>query len=307
MSDCVILSPVYQPYRWLAPLLQSQLDRHWPAHPPLVCAGLTEAEAAGLPAIAVHDPALPRDWCVFMREACETLRQRGVTRCYLIPEEHPPLGPCHAEHLNETLPGLLDELDASYISLLGWDNRRSVHYGPSLGSARWHLRDLRVPLGPRFQLHPALWRLDALIACLDATLALPKHSPWSFETTARRADAPLPQKMKDGCYRVSATAMSARPPGAAGRMTRKFAHVVWRRLSGLTSWLPPRARTADWSALKFDHFFDDGPYPLFFGGVMVKGTVNRHYWRHLARQPQERNAPLIAAILEHHPKVSHES
>ena len=301
MSDCAILSPVYQPYRWLAPVLRDQLARHWPGHPPLVCAGLTAEEAAGLPALAVRDAALPRDWCVFMRDACETLRQRGVTRCYLIPEEHPPLGPCHALHLNETLPRLLDELGASYISLLGWDNRRSVHYGRPLGKDRWHLRDLRAPLAPRFQLHPALWRLEALIACLDATLALPNHSPWSFEVTVRHPGAPLPRAMKDGCYRVSAAAMSVREGGTLRRAVRVWRHAGWRKLSALTSWLPPRARQAAWAALKFDHFFDDGPYPLFFGGVMVKGGLNRYYCRHLARGGSGMNAPLLQAIRERHP------
>ena len=304
MSDIVILSPVYEPYRWLAPALQSQLDRHWPDHPPLVCAGLTETEAGDLPAIPVGRPALPRDWCVFMREAAEALRQRGVTRCYLIPEEHPPLGPCHARHLNETLPRLLDELDASYISLLGWDNRRSVHYGASLGPARWDLRPLSPPLAPRFQLHPALWRLDALTACLDATLALPNHSPWSFETTARDPAAPLPRKMKEGCYRVSAAAMSVRP--GIGPL-KAASHAGWKRLNGLTSWLPPRARKRAWAALGFDHFFDDGPYPLIFGGVMVKGGLSRYYWQHLARDRHALNAPLMRAIRAQHPEISHES
>lgn len=304
MNECVILSSVYEPYRWLAPVLLTQLDRHWPDHPPLVCAGLTEEEAGGLPLIPVGDPALPRDWCVFMREACEMLRGRGVTRCYLIPEEHPPLGPCHAVHLNETLPRLLDELAASYLSLLGWDNRRSVHYGRSLGPERWHLRDLGSPPAPRFQLHPALWRLDALIACLDLALTRPDHSPWSFERTSRKWDAPLPARMKEGCYRVCAAAMSVRPPGLARRAIRPLRQAGWQKMSAFTSWLPDGWQRAVWSGLKFDHFFDDGPYPFFFGGVMTKGGLNRHYWRHIARDGSGLNEPLVRAIRERHPHLS---
>lgn len=298
MSETVILSSVYQPYRWMAPVLAEQIERLWPGHPPIVFAGLTMEESGGLPAIPVRDPALPRDWCAFMRDACEELRNRGVKRCFLIPEEHPPLAPCHAQHLNETLPRLMDELGASYITLMGWDHPRSVHRGSPLVPDRHGLHRLDDEFAPRFQLHPALWQLDALIACLDLILALPNHSPWSFENNVRKATAALPEEMKRGTFGVCGAAMSLRPPSPLAKASRAIGHFISRRLIGFSSWLPKPLLQPYWRAMRFDHFYFNGPYPMFFGGVMTKGRINEFYWRHITRDAACREAcgPLIEGI-----------
>lgn len=292
--DLAILTPVYQPYGWLAPVLRDQLARCWPGHPPLWVAGLTADEAGDLPALPLSDAGLPRDWCVFMREACTALLARGITRCYLIPEEHPPLELCHATHLNETLPALMDELGAAYIALLGWDHRRAVHRGTPV---RDGLRRLDGAAAPRFQLHPALWRVEALAACLDAALALSNHSPWGFENTAKRPDAPLPPEYTSGCYAIEGAAMSLHPPGTIRQVSSAVKHWIGRRLIGLAGRLPDPLRRRFWEALRFDHFAYNGPYPMYFGGVMTRGKVNQGYCQHTRRVKQ--CAPLMEAIRVH--------
>ncbi|MDB6151263.1 MAG: hypothetical protein JWQ44_2711 [Chthoniobacter sp.] len=298
MGELVILSSVYQPYRWLAPLLKTQLDQHWPNHPRMLVAGLTPEEAGSLPALPVTDGTLPRNWCRFMREACETLRAQGVQFCYLVPEEHPPIAPCHVQHLNETLPRWMRELNASYIGLMGWDRRRPVDRGKPVGAAYPGLHDLRTARGPRFQLHPALWSLDALIACLDLILSQPKQSPWAFENNSRKSDAALPDWVKEGCYILCGAEMSATPPTPLRRNLRGLGHFIARRFVGLVYRLPRAWRRPLWDWAQLDHFFYNGPFPLFFGGVMTKGQINPRYLRHLERDRASAaaNAPLIAAI-----------
>jgi hypothetical protein len=40
-----------------------------------------------------------------------------------------------------------------------------------------------------------------------------------------------------------------------------------------------------WDALGFDDFFYDGPFPMFYSGVMARGRVSPAFLRYLKRQP----------------------
>src|SRR5438477_524170 len=91
-----ILVPVYHPYRWLAPLMQSYLDQFWQDHPPVFFCGLTSAEAGDLRALPLRDKDLPRDWIFFVRDAVDELIGEGFQKCYVALEEHLPLATCHA-------------------------------------------------------------------------------------------------------------------------------------------------------------------------------------------------------------------
>lgn len=300
-ADLAILVPVYHPYRWLAPYMQRGLEAFWKDHPPVFFCGLREDEAEGLPALPLRDATLPRDWCAFVLDAVETLRARGFSQCYLLLEEHLPLAECHALHLNGTLPQLLDELDAAYIGLMGWDNRRYTTRAPILDARRHHLMHLSIPSAPRFHLHPSLWRLEALRDCLNLVLRDAVHTPWRFEKVTDRADAGLATRWKTGCYQVCGRRLAAHPPGRVGAWAQAVERFVFHKLMALQPRLPTAvARRKFWEAAGFDDFFYNGPYPMFFSGVMAKGGINPCFARHIQKHPAHA-AGLAAKLAELRP------
>ncbi len=283
-DDPVILVPVYHPYRWLAPFMQRALDTFWPDHPPVFYCGLAADEAGGLPTLPLHETALPRDWPAFVRDAVDELLVRGFAQCYLLLEEHLPLAECHTTHLNTTLPRLLVDLDAAYVGLMGWDNRRYTTRAPLLDAGRHRLMHLSTPAAPRFHLHPSLWRLEALRDCLDLVLRDPVHSPWRFEKVTERAAADLPQRWKAGCYQVCGQALAAHPRTRAGAWAQAVERFVFHKLMALQHRLPTATlRRTAWERIGFDDFFYNGPYPMFFSGVMAKGGLNPYYVRFMKR------------------------
>ena len=283
MSLC-ILSPVFHGYRWLAPFMSEALDCYWPKHPPVFYCGLTAEEAGGLEMLPLGEPALPRDWLVFVREAALELQRRGYSQCYLLLEEHLPLAPCHVRHLNETLPALMEELAAAYISLMGWDNRRYSTRAPLLDARHFQLMHLSTPRAPRFHLHPSLWRLDALIGCLELALRDPVHSTWRFEKVAEKSDADLSAEWKRGCYQICGRAMALNPSGKHAARASQF---VFHKLMALYPHIPSRALAKRyWHWVGFDNFFYNGPYPMFFSGVMAKGQLNPHLARFVKKRAE---------------------
>ena len=271
--------------------MQRCLDEYWQDHPPVFFCGL---EAGGLATLPLRDAALPRDWAAFVRDAVQELSGRGFEKCYLLLEEHLPLATCHAQHLNATLPELLDRLSGCYFGLMGWDNRRFSTRAPILDAAHHRLMHLTTPEAPRFHLHPSLWRLDALRDCLDLTLRDAVHTPWRFEKVTERQDADLPAQWKQGCYQVCGAALAAEP---ASEWVRRIERFVFLKLMALYPLLPKGGiKDGYWRAIGFDNFFYHGPYPMFFSGVMAKGRLNPYFVKYLNKHP--RRSALWDELLE---------
>lgn len=296
-SRLCILVPVYHPYRWVAPFMQQSLDRYWADHPPVFYCGLLAEEAGALPALPLRDAALPRDWPAFVRDAVDELKARGFDKCYLLLEEHLPLAACHSRNLNSALPRLLDQLGGAYIGLMGWDNRRFSTRAPILGASAFRLMHLTTPDAPRFHLHPSLWRLEALRDCLELTLREAVHTPWRFEKVSERPDAALEERWKNGCYLVCSRTLAHAPPGRWKALTQWVERFIFHKLMALYPLLPGgKVRAAFWRAVGFDDFFYPGPYPMFFSGVMAKGTLNPYFVKFMNRHPHRR--PHLAALLD---------
>jgi len=294
MSDLCILVSVYHPYKWVADFTHRFMDRFWPDHPPLFFCGLTSEEAGDLPHIPCRDKALPRSWAKFVRDACEDLAARGYKKCYFLLEDHPPLGPCHVGHLNETLPELLDVMGAAYIGLMGWDNRRFLARGPVLANGLMHLT---ASESPRFHLHPSLFRLDVLTGCLDLLLQQKNQTPWGFEKTCDKADNSLPEEWKQGCYQIRGEDLAVHPSVGLGRLLRTAERKFYHRAMSL---VPVSQKLglgmAFWDALGYDDFFYNGPYPMFYAGVMSRGKVNPFLLKYLERHKSDSSLQeLIAA------------
>lgn len=272
-----ILVPVWRDYQWMVPMTSEALGRCWPSHPEVRFCGL---ESAGsLPAFP--RTADPSNWSQVLLEGVQHMRGEGFDRVYLILEEHIPLGPCHEEHLNVTLPALMDSLPASYLSLMGWDNRRFTSRSPVLGKNRFELKHLIGPNDPRFHLHPALWDLEILEQCARMAVQNPEKngSAWHFEKVAARAEF---SDRRFGCYQIRASTMSLRPPTRWQRFTEFLDRSIYHKLMAVCPLIPTR-RAAEWffRNIPFDDVFCNGPYPMFFSGIMAKGGLNRYFLKFL--------------------------
>jgi hypothetical protein len=268
-----------------AALLSRRLiDRYWSNHPPVWLYGASIDDPAALP---FRDEQW--DWMAATRNAVRELANMGFHRAYLIMADLGPLDRCHEYHLNQTIPEWMTELDAAYISIRGWDHRRNSS-GRSLGRRYLSLQQQYPSYWARFALHPALWRLDVLATILDLLLVkCVDHSAWTFEIEAGNLYDEIPSAWNQGTYRVCGRLMAAAPMPTMERWIRhgfdglvrwtdmKFNHKN-RRAS-----LPPRVARVFHKLLMTQSVYYQGPYPVYFSGFLVRGSLNLYLVRFLRR------------------------
>ncbi len=266
MNTCILISTCER-YRPLADFTRARLKEFWKQAPPLRLCGI-DRDPCALP---LRDD--PRDWMKVTRSACDDLLADGFSQAYVILDDHPPLGTCHATHLNETIPAMMRELGAVSIALSGWGQGRE----PMGKSVHW--RDLELDHCQennlwKFPLHPALWRLDALRDILDhliSTLPEAEHTPWAFERKGGGTESGLPASLTAHGYRIEGRSKSMKPFPAKfdwlKASTDLYRYAV-RKIAG------QRARAAvDERVLGVHHYYH-GPYPLIWSGLMRKGRIN---------------------------------
>ena len=224
-------------------------------------------------------------------DGVKQMRGRGFDFVYLVAEEHVPLAPCHEEHLNVTLPRLMSDLPAVYISLMGWDNRRFPSRSPVLSAARHKFKHLVGAGDPRFHLHPALWRIDVLQACCELALedTGKKGSAWHFEKINDRERGRHPAEWKSQCYQIHSASLSLHKPSAFRRVASSLEIFIFRKMMALAP-LIPNSRLAGYyaRAVGFDDVYCEGPYPMFFSGIMAKGRINPYLVKKLCRSADGR-------------------
>lgn len=295
-----ILVPVWINYRWVAPLTKRLIDEQWSEHPDLWFCGLEEAPGAEWNVVPLRPTTERMNWTAVLRDGVEGLIERGYDTLYIIAEEHVPLGRCHARVLNELLPAKMEELEAVYISLMGWDNRRYVSKSPVLGPEHHEFKHLTRPGDPRFHLHPALWRSDVALACCEEALkdASARGSAWHFEKAPARESSGLPPAWSVGCYQIRASALALERPGWQRRVAGPVERFFFHKAMALLPHLPGTWRTMAARWIPFDDVFCDGPYPMFYSGIMAKGGINRFFKRYLS----EKNPALWREIVEAMPE-----
>ena len=272
MSGACILIPTFERYRAIAEFTRARLDALWAEHPPVFFCGLAGDSAEFL---ELRDD--PADWMALVRSACGDLLGRGFAKVYLILDDHPPLGRCHARHLNETLPALLDNLHAGFVNLHGWGQHKP-RQGTLLPARHQRLEKPAADYLWKFALHPGLWNLRALADLLDLLLTDPdpaQRTCWKFERRAGALTEALPPSLRDACYRVDGLRMTARAlPWLFGglRALELLAFDAVRFFIRITAGQSARDRF-DAAYLGVYHFYE-GPYPLFWSGLMKKGRLN---------------------------------
>ena len=279
-ADLCVLIPVAPRYSWLLPILLGCLKKYWPDHPPVIV-------AEALPEDTTAEGRLC--WTKMLQRGAIKARRQGFAMAYLILEEQLPVAKCHSVHLNQTLPGLLDSLPASHISLMGWDNRRHPSKSPVLGKKFFHLKHLVAERDPRYNLHPGLWRLGVLLKCCDEVLGTAGQtaSAWQFERLSARSVSPNLVRHHSECFQVCAESMALKKMSCPKKILSALDRFLYMRMLGLMPLIRSQnMRKRVFQLLNFDRVFSNGPYPLVFSGVMAKGKINPHFQSLVRRLPE---------------------
>lgn len=264
MTTIRILIPTCERYSPLAGLTAAEVDLRWREHPPVVSCG-TRASGCARP---------QEDWGGIMLDAVRKLHDEGCVLVYVILDDHPPVEVCHADFLNAVLPEWMLSNGAAIVSLNGAGQGR-----PSVGVAEqgvpaWVER-VREDFAWRYTLHPALWRVDALLDLLrvfEAEFPADSRSAWRFERGLAVCRNDAVTKWDRRCYRVIGDRCAVPdfdwPRGRRMRARRRMADGVGAML-GLLCLRTVRERWE--SATRYLHRAYTGPYPLYWSGLMQRG------------------------------------
>ena len=259
---CILLSTCDR-YRPVAEWTESCIDRTWQDHPPLRRWGLGD----------------DRDWMTVTRDGVAAMQCEGFRWIYLVLDDHPPVGLCHSDALNRTLPALAEKLQAVNISLLGWGQRRGRE-GTRLGRDDGFL--LRNDPGYRwkFSLHPALWSAEKLLELLELRISQfepAARTPWNFERHRDAADGPVRTEFLSGTYRVdgNALAVGSRWKDSLVREPLLSGFDVWRFFLRILRG-QERRDAFDRDNLWLYHYYR-GPYPILWSGAVRAGQPSRDF------------------------------
>lgn len=283
MGNVCILISTCERYRPMARFTVQQIRKYWDTPPPLLSCGLESALEDSCTALSLRDD--PKNWMAVTLSACRDLKSKGFSRAYVILDDHPPLARCHAEHLNVTIPAMMTELGATSISLSGYGQRRR-RMGQIVHWRSWDIDKVPATELWKFPLHPALWNLDALQTILEhliQTLPVAEQTPWAFERKGGDPDSTLPENLKSNCYRLCGEQMTARAgyklrhfPLCLAQLAADGMRFFARILGG------HKARKAADATFRWLDCPYDGPYPLFWSGLMTKGKINPHLATYLS-------------------------
>lgn len=280
MEVCILLSTCDK-YSRLAELTLELIHERWKDHPPVFVCGLSTSLKGNAETLLLGEDS--HDWIGITRAAVEKLFENGYKKFYLLLDDHPPLGICNHVHLNSTLPALMDKLKAAYIGLHGWD-QNTMSDGEVLGMEYASLQRQADEFPWRYALHPALWDVQTILNMADGLIKtsndISMRSIWAFE---RRSGAfPIPSIGNVKSYRIFGLGMLGGNYRWIRRWTRRlfylsvnFLFLVTIKIFGLN------AQEKLVNLLIHETLFFDGPYPLYWSGVMQKGSLHKNFERYL--------------------------
>ncbi|MCX6957063.1 MAG: hypothetical protein NT164_00740 [Verrucomicrobiae bacterium] len=298
--NAAILISTFDRYEKLARWTAAQVERQWPQHPPVFYSGLTKQ---GEQCLGYSGDS--KDWMSVTLHAVEQLQQRGFTHAYLILDDHPPVGPCHEEALNEVLPGLALKLHATYIGLLGYGQHRGLE-GKILGRKCFFLEQSSIDYRWKFSLHPGLWNLKALHTLLLQRMTAFEgelRTAWNFEQHEDDPHDPKTTFLIQRSYRINGTRFLKKKWQMGGAIlcesVERFIADVMLFKAKLTG--GSMANYARYLAQKklfwrYSHYL--GPYPLFWSGVMQQGKPNQDWERWLQRSSDRELKASWASVKE---------
>jgi hypothetical protein len=274
VSTCDAYAPV-------AGFTLTRLDACWPGHPEVLVCGLSESTVSCGKRLPLT--ADPRDWVGIMLDAARCLEDQGADWLYLILDDHPPFGPCNADYLNRRLPENAAALDAIQVNLLGWDQYQPQE-GVVLGPERLFWQRNSPSFHWKFSLHPGLWCVQPLRAMLESLRSSSPHvrSARQFEGALHGACHRLDPRLLERTYRVRGDGFTALGRWFESRglraLTRQLIRLARRgaRLGGSRG-----VASVDTALLPY-YRYANGPYPMFWSGILRQGRLHEEALRFLA-------------------------
>jgi hypothetical protein len=276
-----ILLPTCDAYAPVARFTLGRLDACWPGHPEVFVCGIAGSPmpSGKLLPLTVD----PRDWVGIALDAVTRLQQQGVVWLYLILDDHPPFGPCNADYLNRQLPENAAALGAIQVNLLGWDQhqpRQGVILGPEHlfwqrndGSFRW-----------KFSLHPSLWHVLTFRHMLESLRSRSPdvRSARAFEGAMHGVCQSVDSLLLERTYRVRGDGFTARGRWFESRAMRAVTRQLIRPAHLAARLAGHRAVTVMDKALLAYHRYANGPYPMFWSGLVRQGRLHEEALQFLA-------------------------
>ena len=274
-SLCILISSCDK-YRHLAEWTASRIGRMWPGHPPVFFSGLTVPFSPECLSFSGDS----RDWMGITLQAVETLMTRGFSHVYLVLDDLPPVGFCHAQYLNEILPEYAGQLDASLVSLLGWGQHRPLE-GRLLGPNTHGLEHVPAENRWRYSLHPGLWKLEALCEILRIRcrqFGPGERTPWNFERHHPSDLHQIPTKFLESCYRIHGRSfVMEKLPWISDAIQSVGCFIVDVGLYLIRITRGQQARQRAAARWHWPYCLYRGPYPIFWSGTMRQGKVGSEW------------------------------
>lgn len=273
MNSVVILMCTWSAYSEVAKASCHLIDQYWPNHPDIFIVGGDQIENRH----KIPYSSSEKDWIGMAYEAVQWLEGKGAKYCYLIIDDHPPVGPCNSNFLNVTLPDYAEQLGATRVALAGWDQ-----FQPNegeliqVGEQKWFLNSSSHKW--KFNLHPGLWNLADLGTILEKVMRFsPRvYSARSFESVSGSEALSLPPQFIRKTYKINGDLNSSGNHWLQRRIIRKGVRHSYN-LARLV------ARAAGNQALisldrkmsVYTHYIN-GPYPIYWSGILKKGKLSRN-------------------------------
>ncbi|MEI8313337.1 MAG: hypothetical protein WCH98_21515, partial [Verrucomicrobiota bacterium] len=126
-----------------------------------------------------------------------------------------------------------------------------------------------------------------------------KRNGWGFEKLCEKLDAPLSDEFKQTCYQICGAELAIKKPTGVRRILDGAERWIFHRAMSLV----PLADKFGWGtrlarAIGFDNFYYNGPFPMFYSGVMAGGRVNPFFLRYLERRRDPAFFDLLEAAQE---------
>lgn len=290
-----ILLSTCDAYEPVARLTLRLLDAWWPGHPPVVVCGLKRSALASAASLPFEGD--PRDWIGITLQAVSHLERQGMEWLYLILDDHPPVGPCQVAYLNERLPELAARMGALHVNLQGWDQHQP-QAGELLDAAHLGWQRNAHDFRWKFSLHPGFWHVPSLVRLLTRLRAdqPAARSARAFEGSMDQAARAVNPEWCARTYRVRGDGFAAGRRSYERACARKCIlngiHLLrfGARLMG-GGWL---ARL-DQRLLSYLRYIN-GPYPMFWSGLIQAGMVNQEAVRFLRWSGQAALADEVCSL-----------
>ena len=275
-----ILLSTCDAYEEIAHFTFRQLDICWKGHPPVFVCGLSHRSFTQGQQLPISGD--PHDWVGITLQAVEELQARGVAWFYLVLDDHPPFGPCNEDYLNCALPATAERANAIQVNLQGWDQFQPQS-GEILDGAPLHWQCNKPDFRWKFSLHPGFWHTETLGLLLRQ---LRKTSPAAisaraFEGLADTACRTLNPSLCTQTYRIRGDGYTARRGWFERRNTRMMIRFCIHLIRGGTRLAGEKAlNRLDERLLPYLGYLN-GPYPMFWSGLVRQGRLHEDALRFL--------------------------